>query len=33
VFLNRLRMTGMSIRDLQRYIGLVAECADLKRAE
>ena len=25
VFLNRLRMTGMSIRDLQRYIALVAE--------
>jgi DNA-binding transcriptional MerR regulator len=25
VFLNRLRMTGMSIRDLQRYIDLVAE--------
>jgi DNA-binding transcriptional MerR regulator len=25
VFLNRMRMTGMSIRDLQRYIALVAE--------
>jgi DNA-binding transcriptional MerR regulator len=25
VFLNRLRMTGMSIRDLRRYIALVAE--------
>jgi len=25
VFLNRLRMTGMSIRDLQDYIALVAE--------
>jgi DNA-binding transcriptional MerR regulator len=25
VFLNRLRMTGMSIRELQRYIALVAE--------
>lgn len=25
VFLNRLRMTGMSIRDLQGYIALVAE--------
>lgn len=24
VFLNRMRMTGMSIRDLQRYIALVA---------
>jgi DNA-binding transcriptional MerR regulator len=25
VFLNRLRMAGMTIRDLQRYIALVAE--------
>jgi DNA-binding transcriptional MerR regulator len=25
VFLNRLRMTGMSIRELRRYIALVAE--------
>jgi DNA-binding transcriptional MerR regulator len=25
VFLNRLRMTGMSIRDLQRYIALISE--------
>lgn len=25
VFLNRMRMTGMSIRDLQRYIALVSE--------
>jgi DNA-binding transcriptional MerR regulator len=25
VFLSRLRMTGMSIRDLQRYIALVAK--------
>jgi DNA-binding transcriptional MerR regulator len=25
VFLNRLRMTGMSIRELQRYTALVAE--------
>jgi DNA-binding transcriptional MerR regulator len=25
VFLNRLRLTGMSIRDLQRYVALVAE--------
>ena len=27
VFLNRMRMTGMSIRDLQRYIALVEEDA------
>jgi DNA-binding transcriptional MerR regulator len=25
VFLSRLRMTGMSIRDLQRYVALVAQ--------
>lgn len=25
VFLNRMRMTGMSIRDLQRYVALVQE--------
>jgi DNA-binding transcriptional MerR regulator len=25
VFLNRMRMTGMSIRDLQRYVALVEE--------
>jgi DNA-binding transcriptional MerR regulator len=25
VFLNRLRMTGMPIRDLQRYVALVAD--------